>query len=303
MEKDLAKRFVTKDGSKRISIYRDDCHCNPRDTTDEPFHCEDWHRNYSIMNKHENETKSNDALNLIKYMLERYGNSKEMINVLKANHKSDKHEDGDNCLMYDHVSHTWILFYWQAQWKDYSGGYHGNQWVEECRWGCKINKLTAFDFVSYLSDEMIEVFSDKKYFTDGVKIGSYSFGYYGEVSFSDSFDTDSDGICWLEKDEFMKYSGCNEEYWKKDFKDIEWLMGEIEAWSNNEVYGFVVENAVRIQGVKTYYNGEKEDEPYVEEQWEEDESCWGFYGELSNVLEYMISDAGFNMDELEEVKE
>ena len=51
MERDLVKRMVKKDGSQRISFYREEYAENPRDMWDFPLHCEDWSRDYSIMNK------------------------------------------------------------------------------------------------------------------------------------------------------------------------------------------------------------------------------------------------------------
>ena len=301
MANDLVKRFIKKDGSQRISFYREEYAENPRDMTDEPLHCEDWSRDYSIMNKHERETKSENARSWIRYMLERYGNTKEIFKVLFENAKSDKHNEGDNALMYDKSRREWILNYWNERWTDSYGEIHGNCWSEEASFCCKIKDLTAWDIASYLSDEQIEVFADHKYFTDGIKIMSYSFGYYGGISFCHAFSTDSEGICWLEKDEFLNYSGCKEEYWNsKTLDEIEWLLDELKAWGDGDVYGFVVEDAVKIQGIKTYYNGEREDEPYVETQWEESDSCWGFYGELDKRENDIFENAGLNKEDFEE---
>lgn len=122
--------------------------------------------------------------------------------------------------------------------------------------------------VSGFSDEM-----------DGIKMMSYRFGYYGEISFSEEFSTDSEGICWLEKDEYLKYSGNDEEYWNnKSLDEIEFLLGEIKAWCDKDVYGFVIGDAVRIQGIKTYY-----------------------YGELDKVEGWIFEDYGLNKEEFEEV--
>ena len=66
MANDLVKRLVKKDGSQRISFYRNEYADNPRYMTDEPLHCEDWSRDYSIMNKHERETNSENAGKLIR---------------------------------------------------------------------------------------------------------------------------------------------------------------------------------------------------------------------------------------------
>ena len=301
MENEVVKRFIKKDGSQRISFYREDYAGSPRDMTDEPLHCEDWSRVYTIMNKQEQETKSENACKWIRYMLERYGNTKAIVEVLRENAKSDKHEEGDNSLVYDKSRHEWILNYWNEPWKDYNGAIHGNCWSEEVSFCCKLKNITAWDIASYLSDEQIEVFADHKYFTDGIKIMSYSFGYYGGISFCHAFSTDSEGICWLEKDEFLKYSGCKEEYWNgKTLDEIEWLLDELKAWSDNEVYGFVVEDCIKSKVHKEYTNVDKEDEDYEEEEWEESDSCWGYYGDIDEVKVSMFDQAGLDINEFEE---
>lgn len=302
MANDLVKRMVKKDGSQRISFFREEYADNPRDMTDEPLHCEDWSRDYSIMNKHERETKCHNALGWIRYMLERYGNTKAIIDVLRENAKTEKHVEGDDALMYDASRHEWILNSWIARWTDYSGEIHGNCWSEEVSWEIKLKDLDASDIVPYLSDDMIDEFADEKFFTDGIKIGSYSFGYYGSVSFNDSFSTDSEGICWLEKDEFLKYSGCKEEYWKgKSLDEITWLIDALKAWGDNDVYGFVVEDCTKSKIHKEYTNVDKDDEDYEEEEWEESDSCWGFYGEFDKSIVYMFDQAGLDINEFEEV--
>lgn len=302
MANDLVKRMVKKDGSQRISFYREEYAENPRDTTDEPLHCEDWSRNYSIMNKHERETKSENACEWIRYMLERYGNTKAIIEVLRENARSDKHDEGDNALVYDKSRHEWILNYWNKRWRDSYGEIHGNCWSEEDSFCCKIKDLTAWDIAFSLSDEQIEAFADKKYFTDEIKIMSYDFGYYGDLSFYHEFSTDSAGICWLEKDEFLKYSGNSEEYWNgKSLDEIEWLLDELKAWGDNDVYGFVVEDAVKYKTTRKCLSGNAEDEEYEETEWNEGlNSCWGFYGELDKRENDMFENAGLNPDEFEE---
>ena len=55
MANEYVKRLTTADGGTRITVYRDEYAENPRYMTDEPLHCEDWHRNCSIMLKKERE--------------------------------------------------------------------------------------------------------------------------------------------------------------------------------------------------------------------------------------------------------
>ena len=304
MAQEYAKRFVTKDGNTRINIYYDSNADNPRYNTDEPFHCEDWSRDYTIMTEDERKYHSSSARNLIEHFLSSYGNVKEMIKVLRANAAAEKHEEDDCCLVYDASRHEWILKSWIGGWKDYGGQMHGNEWCEEASFALKLKNITAYDLASYMSDSMIENFCNQKFFTDGVKIGSSSFGYHGTISFDDSFSTDSEGLCWLEKEEFLKYSGCDEKYWKgKTLTEIEWLTDELEAWGDGDVYGFVVENRIEYKVHKEYANVEREDEDYEEVEWEEGDSCWGFYGDIwkEEKLNWILEEAGFKKEELDEV--
>ena len=300
MANELVKRFIKKDGSQRISFYREDYAENPRDMTDEPLHCEDWSRGYSIMNKQEKENKSSNAAALLRYLLQRHGDDKKIIKTLKDNYKSEKHDAYDNALSYDRSRKEWILWSWQPSWKDYQGNVYESHWSEEWSFCTNIYDVDIYNVVDYLSDETIEDFANK-YMMDGIKIMSYGFGYYGGISFSHEVSTDSEGICWLEKDEFLKYSGNDEEYWNgKTLDEIEWLLDELRAWGDNDVYGFVVEDCIKRKVHKEYTNVDKEDEDYEEEEWEESDSCWGYYGDIDEVKVSMFDQAGLDINEFEE---
>lgn len=302
MERDLVKRMVKKDGSQRISFYRDEYAENPRDTTDEPLHCEDWSRDYTLMNEHERETKSEDAGKLIRYLLARYGDNKKIIKLLKDNYKDSEHEAYDNALSYDRSRKEWIVWSWQPTWKDYQGNVYEAHWAEEWAFCINIYDVDMCNIADILSDEQIDTLCDEKYWTDGIKMMSYGFSYYGELYFNREFSTNSEGIAWLEKDEFLKYSGHKEEYWNgKTLDEIEWLLDELKAWGGNEVYGFVVEDCIKSKIHKEYTNVDKENEDYEEEEWEESDSCWGFYGKFDESLGWMFESAGLNKEEFEEV--
>lgn len=302
MANDLVKRFIKKDGSQRISFYRDEYAINPRYETDFPLHCEDWSRDCSIMTKDEIENKSSNAAALLRYLLQRHGDNKKIIKALKDNYKSEKHDAYDNALSYDRSRKEWILWSWHPSWKDYQGNGYESHWSEEWSLCTNIYDVDIYNIADYLSDETIEYFANK-YMMDGIKIMSYGFGYYGGISFYRDFSTDSEGIAWLEKDEALKY-WIKEEYWEKeDCYDLcEGIRNELEAWAEGEVYGFVVEDAVRIQGIKTYYNGEREDEPYIDTQWETSDSCWGYYGDIDEVTIPMFDGADLDINEFEEVE-
>jgi hypothetical protein len=160
--------------------------------------------------------------------------------------------------------------------------------------------LTDGQCVEYLSDETITDFAGR-YLNDKIKMMSYGFGYNGDISFYREFSTDSEGICWLEKDEFLKYSGNDEEYWNgKSLDEIEFLLDELKAWGDNDVYGFVVEDCINSKVHKEYTNVDKEDEDYEEEEWEESDSCWGYYGDIDEVKVSMFDQAGLDINEFEE---
>lgn len=299
MANDLVKRMVKKDGSQRISFYRDKYADNPRYMTDEPLHCEDWSREYSIMTKQERESKSSSARSLIEYMINNYGDYKKIIDALVDNGKNvgNKKVSCGTALVYDKSRKAWVLLgdvncYFGSERED---GWYEYNVLDGRKYEldiCVITEEATDDAIDYLATNCM---------TDKVKMMSYSFGYYGGISFDHEFSTDSEGICWLEKDEFLEYSGCKEEDWKeKSLDEIEFLLDELTAWCDNDVYGFVVEDAVRIQGIKTYYNGEREDEPYIDTQWEESDSCWGYYGDIDEVKVSMFDQAGLDINEFEE---
>ena len=300
MANDLVKRMVKKDGSQRISFYREDYAENPRDMTDEPLHCEDWSRDYSIMDKKEREQKCKDARNLIEYLLKEYGDYDKIVNLLVENgkHMTDGKSLCNNAFAYDRSAKRWVL-------KEYTKWYGEKEfeWKDSEYFDCKKTDIDAFEVLESVLDSTIDFFIEQGCLTDKVKVMSYGFGYYGDISFYHEFSTDSEGICWLEKDEFLKYSGCKEEYWKgKSLDEIEFLIDELKAWTDNDVYGFVVEDAVKYKTTRKCLSGNGEDEEYDETEWEEKgcNSCWGFYGELDKMENFMFDEAGLNKEEFDE---
>lgn len=301
MANELVKIFIKKDGSQRISFYREEYADNPRDKTDEPLHCEDWSRDYSIMTKDERVAKSGDAVNLIRYLLVRYGDNKKIIKLLKDNYKDSEHDRYENGLSYDRSRREWIVWSWQPSWKDYQGNVYEAYWEEEWAFSTNIYDVDIYNIADVLSDEQIDALCDEKYWTDGIKIMSYGFGYNGEISFDKEFSTDSEGICWLEKDEFLKYSGNNEEYWNsKSLDEIEWLLDVLKAWGDNDVYGFRIEEGVKVKITKEYLDDDHEIHVHEDTEWKEIDCCWGFYGELDKVEGWIFNDNGLDINEFKE---
>ena len=299
MANELVKRMVKKDGSQRISFYQMEYSGNPRDMTDEPLHCEDWSRNYSIMDKQERESKSSNARNLLEYMTNNYGDYKKIIDTLVENGKNigNKKVTCGTALVYDKSRKAWVLL---GDVNCYFGSEREDGWYEYNVLDGKKYDLDICAITGDATDDAIDYLATNC-MTDQIKIMSYSFGYYGGISFSHEFSADSEGICWLEKDEFLKYSGHKEEYWNsKSLDEIEFLLDELEAWSNNDVYGFVVEKCIKSKVHKEYTNVDKEDEDYEEEEWEESDSCWGYYGDIDEVKVSMFDQAGLDINDFEE---
>ena len=302
MSNDLVKRFIKKDGSQRISFYREEYAENPRYMTDEPLHCEDWSRGDSIMNREERENKSSSARKLLERMIILHTDWKKVIDFLVDNgkHMTDGRCESNDALVYNKSAHRWDLM---SNMLHYNSETRKNEmgWCLNNHYHEKKYYIDLYGLLDDVCDSTIDYIA-QNFFTDKVKIMSYSFGYYGGISFSHEVSTDSEGICWLEKDEFLEYSGCKEEGWKeKSLDEIEFLLDELKAWCDNDVYGFVVEDCTKCIVNKRYPNGEKDDEEYEEEEWEESDSCWGFYAELTDKqVEWMLDEAGFKKDELKE---
>lgn len=296
MEKDFVKRLVTMDGGVRITIYRDNDADNPRYGTDEPLHCEDWSRDYSIMTPKERETKSASPCKLLQYLLGRYADYGRILDILTKAGRDNKAGLNDK-LVYDRSARQWV---------HYACGWHYNYeqrdnvdgWYESYRYDCIKGAIDVDSLLDELCDSTIDYLT-KELLTDAVKLMSYSFGYYGEMSFWEGATCDSEGIAWFEKKEFLKYSGCPESYWKeKGMLDIDWLHEELEAWSNNEVYGFRSEELDRVKVHETHQDGSEKS--YEREDWNEKDSCWGFYGELDKRLGDIVECAGYKLDDLKE---
>ena len=301
MAQEYEKRFYTKDGDTRVTIYRDEYPESPRDMTDEPLNCEDWSRDKSIMNKKEQESCSSSPRNLLEYMISHYGDHRKIIDLLiSEGKKKDEGTELNDVLIYNRSERGWSLMSYATHY-DYESRKNKCSWYQEYLFEEKRECLSVDDMLDLLCDSTIEYIIEHC-MTDKVKLASYGFGYYGGISFYDEVSCKSEGICWLEKDEFMKYSGQTEEYWKKPLTEIEFLCDELDAWSNGYVYGFVVEDCIKSKVHKEYINVDKEDEDYEEEEWEETDSCWGFYGDLwkEKNLNYILEGAGFKKEELTE---
>ena len=300
MATDLVKRFITKDGKYRLSIYEDVYACNPREMTDEPLHCEDWNRNFSI-SLGEEVNASASARSLLEYLIKNYGDRERIIDSLISNGKKIGKEsvDYDSAIVYDRVRKGWLLI--GTEYRCVNEIEDG--WFEYDFFDDKKDDLDLCRIVEELSDDAIDYIAER-FMTDSVKISSYSFGYNGEVSFHNFADCDSKGIAWIEKKEFLKYTGHNEEYWKcKTMREIEYLIEEIEHWSRGEVYRFDLDESAKYKVTKKCLTENAPDEEYEETEWHNIDGCGSYYGEINQVIDWIISETTlFNKEDLEEVK-
>lgn len=302
MANDLVKRMVTTDGSKRISFYLDENAGSPLDMDEFPMHCEDWSCNYTLMLPKDRETRSSDARNLIEYFLRKFGKSKKIIRLLIDNgkHMTDGQSVCDNALVYDKHTRRWSLM-------EYTRWYGETQfsWKEVCDYPCSKKELDAWDILEQVVDRTIDYFVERGCLTNKVKIMSYGFSYHGELSFYTSFSTDSEGIAWVEYEECINGFGIPRKYWNKEdcYDYCKAYIKEIEAWSRGEVYSFLVEKSVISVVQKHYTNVEREDETYIKEEWEVEDSCGGFYGDFDEVLSRMLEYAGWQHEEPVEQQE
>ena len=300
MAHEIVKTLYNKDKSQRIVFQTHEYADNPRNTTDEPLHCADFSRDYSIMVKGDDE-KFNDLDSALRHMVSKYGKREKVIDALieNAKHMTDGKSKFNNALTYDRSRKGWVL---------YEYAYHYNfdlqknemDWYEAEFFDGKKDCIDLDYLFSMLYDSTIE-WCIENCMTDKVKMATYSFGYHGSIGFSDTVNLKDDGIAWLDKDEFLKYSGCEESYWKeKNLSEIEYLLDEIEAWASGDVYGFVVEKAIKYRIRKECMNDERESQDYIETEWEETDSCWGFYAEFDKAKKWMLDEAGLNEEDFSE---
>lgn len=98
------------------------------------------------------------------------------------------------------------------------------------------------------------------------------------------------GVAFMSKERFDKRCGFN----SKDFKDwkeqaLSAIDGEIDCinkWAWGDVRGFILEEKVPF--TKTYADGRSEEDF----EWEEVDSCWGYYMDTDELFKEVISEHG-----------
>lgn len=95
------------------------------------------------------------------------------------------------------------------------------------------------------------------------------------------------GIAYMSKERYDKYVGSNGKDWKEhSLEIIDAEIKEIEMWAWGDVKGFVLEK--KVPYTKQYHDTEREDEEDFD--WEEVDSCWGYYMETDELIQDVISE-------------
>ena len=98
------------------------------------------------------------------------------------------------------------------------------------------------------------------------------------------------GIAYISKERFDKRCGFNPQKYKTwQEQALEILDAAVEAigmWAWGDVKGFVLEKKVRF--TKSFHDEEREDEEDYE--WEEVDSCWGYFMETDELIKEVMSE-------------
>lgn len=124
---------------------------------------------------------------------------------------------------------------------------------------------------------MIQVLSDlgKDIFVKEWSTTGYSQGDYVE------------GVAFCTKERYTKMVSTDTTDWKTKIDAL--IDGEVECigmWMWGDVKGFVLEK--KVEYTKKYHDIEREDEEDFD--WEEVDSCWGYYMETDKLIEEVISE-------------
>lgn len=99
-----------------------------------------------------------------------------------------------------------------------------------------------------------------------------------------------EGVAYTTKERFDKYCGFNPQKYKtwqeQALEIIDAEVEEIGMWAWGDVKGFVLEKKVHF--TKVYDEEEREDEEDVE--WEEVDSCWGYFIGTEELIKEVMSE-------------
>ena len=275
--KTLVKQEESKNGKYRVNIYYDECAESP---------CTNWdlgatylfEYNDRYLHRLHNDCSWREVYN------PKWDNNKhslaDAVCSIVRDYVSDKDdikffkEGTGNChLVYNRKDRIWELFYDPREWDKEE---HSVNW-----WDCKIDELDVSELLDCLDYEDLVVLLDK-YGKDIYVKESTLTGYCQ----GDSVDV----FAFCTKETLEKRYGRNEKAYKtwQDQADaiIENEIDCINRWMWGDVYGYVIEE--RKNFTKTYEDGEVEEDF----EWEEIDSCGGYFEDPDDIIEEILSDYG-----------
>ena len=295
VEYPVALQKVSADGKYRLTVRYDECAEHPLLMCDFPLHMDDWSRNYTANPTRwtKNKDHSDSMESCMIHLLAHYGDQKKIIDLLVQNGKEQFHEEYDNALIYDRHRKEWVLGSWVPTYRSYTGETIEAHWSEEWSFCCKREHIETSEVLDYLSTETLAHLLDNC-MTDECKVMSYDFGYHGSISFYSNVYDSCCGLAWIVKSEAVgDGKWLTEEQWNAH--DCYTLTSgereEMEAWADGEAFWFEVEKNVKWKVHRECLSEEREAEDYVEEEWEQVDSCCGFYG-LNHAVQYAIEEHG-----------
>lgn len=266
-------------GDYRIKIYYYDCpSCPVQDWDMGAIHIFEYleHGRYWLSRdcdwkEHVSNDREYSAADILMRIVAGHVEQDDIIKYLKAGEVSDVR------FIYDHHERVWKLQTW-PRWKGNKGEWHTSVEIEP-------SDLKVYDY----QYELLEPFDEEdlldlinKYAKD-IVVKSWSSCGYSQGDYMR-------GYSYITKEMLEKRSGRNAKGypdWRDQANEI--IDGEvkcIEMWAWGDVKGYVLEKKVPF--TKIYADEDREDEEDIE--WEEVDSCWGYYMETEELIAEVISE-------------
>lgn len=193
-----------------------------------------------------------------------YVSDKDIIKYLKEGTDSYR-------LVYNRKDRIWELMYNPRTW--------GKEWSSINWWDCKLEDIDASELLENLDyEDYVDLLT--KYGKD-IYVKDFTLTGYCQ---GDSVDV----FAFCTKEMLEKRIGRNEKTYKTWQEQADAIMeGEIDCinrWMWGDVYGYVLEE--RKNFTKTYEDGEVEEDF----EWEEIDSCCGYFEEPDDIIEEILSD-------------
>lgn len=255
-------------GKYRITISYDECASSP---------CTNWDMGACFLFEYRDSSILHSECHWREIYNPKWDNNchslEDAIKVLVGRHVEDKYiikalKEGTehNKLRYDRAKCKWEMLY-----KD---GYYGHtEWENNYYLDGTIADITydACEFLENLDkDELVSLLQD---YGKDIVVKEFSLQGYCQGDYVK-------GVAFCTKEWYEKYDNTDTTDWEKKAEEI--IDTEVECvnrWMWGNVYGFVLEE--RKDFTKTYADGTSKEDF----EWEEVESCWGFFCEPEEIID------------------